>query len=52
MPGNLSYLADYEKEYLAAISQCNAVAECDETTSVYKMTINNLDKTSKICEVG
>lgn len=52
MSAEAAYNYDYENEYLAAISQCNAVAECDETTSVYKMTINNLDNTSKICEVG
>ena len=45
------YNLDYN-DYLAAVESCSAAAKCDTTTATYKMTINNLEGTSKICEVG
>lgn len=45
------YYKDYEA-YESALESCNAAAKCDTKTATYKMTINNLAKTSKVCEIG
>ena len=45
------YYNDYNS-YEQTIIDCSAASKCDTTTSTYKMTINNLEGTSTICEVG
>jgi len=52
---HMSAYAQYQEDYsnyLTAVQSCDAAATCDTKTATYRMTINNLEKTTKVCEVG